>query len=217
MISSDWMDSWRPDEFLTVPRQLGFSWISAKMKEFEEKAGSPKWSFWKIEFPYGRGDFWVPGFQFLGVYHLISDDWMGWTESNFFYPDHIRLVVVQPMINRLDTVPPPKWLVCKLYIFFFWTGRLHPSNGHLGYLGSSFWTTFKVIQIPPPPSRRQGLWRWQGDSGSFFLFFWVVFSAAFPVWKLPSRIVIESSLCFFVVIFESRWTEQDTLFVDFWV
>ena len=89
------------------------------MKEFEEKAGSPKWSFWKIEFPYGRGDFWVPGFQFLGVYHLISDDWMGWTESNFFYPDHIRLVVVQPMINRLDTVPPPKWLVCKLYIFFF--------------------------------------------------------------------------------------------------
>ena len=70
---------------------MGFSWISAKMKDFEENAGNPKWSFWKMEFPYGRGRFLGSSRQFLGVYHLISDDWMGWTESNFFYPDHIRL------------------------------------------------------------------------------------------------------------------------------
>lgn len=120
-----------------------------------------------------------------------------------------KIVVVQPMINRLDTVPPPNGQYVNS-TFITELDVYNPPTVIWGK-GSSFWTTFKVIQIPPPHVVKAFSRGRETRGLSFFSFGWFLLPLSW--YESSHQELLLSLVCaFFVVIFESRWTEQDELF-----
>lgn len=94
-----------------------------------------------------------------------------------------KIVVVQPMINRLDTVPPPNGQYVNS-TFITELDVYNPPTVIWGK-GSSFWTTFKVIQIPPLTSSRP--LAVAGRLGVFLSFLLGGFYCRFPGMKAPIK------------------------------
>lgn len=110
-----------------------------------------------------------------------------------------KIVVVQPMINRLDTVPPPNGQYVNS-TFITELDVYNPPTVIWGK-GSSFWTTFKVIQIPPPHVVKAFSRGRETRGLSFFSFGWFLLPLSW--YESSHQELLLSLVCVFLLLFLS--------------